>query len=64
MNLDLGGYGVYVWPAYGVAGLVMLGLLAASLRALVANERMLDRLQRARLRAEAPLPFDGRGDGG
>jgi heme exporter protein D len=29
----MGGYGAYIWPAYGIAVAVMLGLLALSLRA-------------------------------
>ena len=29
----MGGYGAYIWSAYGVAAAVMLGLLALSLRA-------------------------------
>jgi heme exporter protein CcmD len=71
MTFDLGGYGIYVWPAYGIAALVMLGLLAAALRAVYAHERGLARLQAARpprladpLIADDGLPFDGRGDGG
>ena len=31
--LSMGGYGAYVWPAYGVAALVLGGLLLWSLRA-------------------------------
>ncbi|MGH8546271.1 MAG: heme exporter protein CcmD [Gammaproteobacteria bacterium] len=29
--LSMGGYGFYVWSAYGVAAVVMLGLLRSSL---------------------------------
>lgn len=29
--LAMGGYAAYVWPAYGVAGLVLGGMAAASL---------------------------------
>ncbi|MDA0340102.1 MAG: heme exporter protein CcmD [Proteobacteria bacterium] len=29
----MGGYGAYIWPAYGIAAALMLGLLALSLRA-------------------------------
>jgi heme exporter protein D len=66
MTLDLGGYGVYVWPAYGIAALVMLGLLADALRALCAHERALARLQSARPSRDADplIAEDGRGDGG
>ena len=66
MTFDLGGYGVYVWPAYGTAALVMLGLLAAALRAVYANEQGLARLQSARAPRETDplIAEDGRGDGG
>jgi heme exporter protein D len=66
MTLDLGGYGIYVWPAYGFAALVLLGLLAASLRAVIVHERALAHLHAPR-RARATDPLvaeDGRGDGG
>jgi len=32
--LDMGGYAVFVWPAYGVAVVVLAGLALASLRRL------------------------------
>ncbi len=35
---SMGGYAAYVWPAYGVAAVVLAGLLIASLRALRARE--------------------------
>jgi heme exporter protein D len=38
---EMGGYGAYVWPAYGLAAVVLIGLLAASLRALRARETAL-----------------------
>ncbi len=28
----MGGYGAFVWPAYGLAALMMLGITAVSLR--------------------------------
>lgn len=43
--LHLGGYGAYIWPAYGVAAAVLIGLLARSLATLRANDRLLARLQ-------------------
>jgi heme exporter protein D len=66
MSLDLGGYGMYVWPAYGLAGVVLLGLLLASWRAVVSHERTLAQLQvpRASGRADPLIAEDGRGDGG
>jgi heme exporter protein D len=46
--IDMGGYGGYVWPAFGVTALVLLGLLLASLRSLRARENALAALQTKR----------------
>ena len=43
--LDMGGYAAYVWPAYGLAALVLVALLVASLRSLRAGQRELKRLE-------------------
>lgn len=43
--LHLGGYGAYVWPAYGVAATVLIGGLWHSLARLRANERLVASLQ-------------------
>ncbi|MYE02739.1 MAG: heme exporter protein CcmD [Alphaproteobacteria bacterium] len=43
--LQLGGYAVYVWPAYGVAALVLGGLLTESLSRLRRVERRLAALE-------------------
>ena len=40
--LEMGGYAVYVWPAFAVAALVMISLLVASLRTLRAREAELE----------------------
>ena len=39
--LAMGGYGAFVWPAFGVTALIMGWLLAASLRRLRGLERAL-----------------------
>lgn len=58
--IHLGGYGAYVWPAYGVAAVVLLGLLWHTLASLRANERLAARLQAAARPAEAQAaPPDG-----
>ena len=65
LSLDLGGYGAYVWPAYGIAAVVLIGLLIAALAGLRDNERALERLQTPRGNSRDPLAAeDGRGDGG
>ncbi len=38
---SMGGYAAFVWPAYGIAAIVMLGVLAQSVRSLRAHEREL-----------------------
>ena len=45
--LAMGGYGGYVWPAFIVTAVVLIGLLAVSLQRLRAKERELARLQAA-----------------
>jgi heme exporter protein D len=42
---DMGGYGAFIWPSYGIAALVMVGLVVASLRSLRANETRLAALE-------------------
>ena len=51
---DMGGYGLYVWPAYALAAIVMVGMMAASLRALKAREASLRALE-----GERPAGADG-----
>ncbi len=58
---DMGGYGIYVWPAFGVAAIVLIGLLLASLRSLHGNEEILEGLQGER-RRRAPVA-GGQADG-
>jgi heme exporter protein D len=45
---EMGGYAIYVWPAFATAALVMVGLLVTSLRTLRAREAVLRRLEAAR----------------
>ncbi len=42
--LDMGGYGVFVWPSFAVSAAVLVGLLLISLRALKAARADLDGL--------------------
>ncbi len=43
----MGGYAVYVWPAFGVGAVVMIGLLVLSIRRLRLREAELKRLEAA-----------------
>ncbi|WP_448190366.1 heme exporter protein CcmD [Azospirillum sp. sgz301742] len=57
----MGGYAAYVWPAYGMAALVLLGLLVASIKGLRDREATLKALEgsrppRRRSRREAAGP--------
>jgi len=48
MGIDLAGeYAAYVWPAYGLTVLVMVGLLAFSLTRLSRLKRELNALEQA-----------------
>jgi heme exporter protein D len=44
--LAMGGYAAYVWPAYGLTVIVLVGLLLWSLGAYRRRQRELERLQR------------------
>ncbi|MBR46680.1 MAG: heme exporter protein CcmD [Rhodospirillaceae bacterium] len=44
---EMGGYAVYVWPAFGVGAVVMIGLLVLSIRRLRLREAELKRLEAA-----------------
>jgi heme exporter protein D len=48
--LAMGGYAAFVWPAYGVATLVLAGLFWQSLQAYRRRRRELDSLQQGRTR--------------
>lgn len=53
--IALGGYGAYVWPAYGFAAVVLIGLFVAARRRLERAERDAERM-RATLRAPGSQP--------
>ena len=44
----MGGYAAYVWPAYGITVIVLIGLLADTLLGLRAREAMVRALEAAR----------------
>jgi heme exporter protein D len=55
----MGGYGAFIWSAYGVAAVVMLGLLATSIHAARVNRRELAALEatgRTRRRPQSQAP--------
>jgi len=44
---EMGGYAAYVWPAFGVGAVVMIGLVLFSIRRLRLREAELKRLETA-----------------
>jgi len=44
---EMGGYAAYVWPAFGIGAVVMIGLLLFSIRRLRLREAELRRLEKA-----------------
>lgn len=44
----MGGYAAFVWPAYGVTALVLIGLLAATFKTLRSSETTLKALEGSR----------------
>lgn len=45
---SMGGYASYIWPAYIIAGVIMVGVLATSVRDLRRNEGTLESLRAER----------------
>ena len=46
--LDMGGHGVYIWPAYAIATIVIVGILIQTLRTMRQRERKLKILRQER----------------
>ena len=46
----MGGYAGYVWPAFGIAALVMIVMVVASLRSLRRREAALAEVEKSRAR--------------
>ncbi|MDE0050509.1 MAG: heme exporter protein CcmD [Rhodospirillales bacterium] len=42
---EMGGYAAYVWPAFGAAAVIMIGLLVLSIRTMRAREAALRTLE-------------------
>ena len=54
--LAMGGYGAFVWPAFGVAALVLAGLWVLSWRQLRAREAELDLMAQRGIRRRPGTP--------
>ena len=46
----MGGYAAFVWPAYGLAAVVMLGLVTSSMSRLRRNQQRLQEMENHRSR--------------
>jgi heme exporter protein D len=46
--LDMGGYAAFVWPAYGLSALGLVGVLVMTLRSLNARQKEFDELKALR----------------
>lgn len=46
--LDMGGYAAWVWPAYGLATLALVGILVTTLRTLKSRQKEFDELKSLR----------------
>ncbi len=44
--LDMGGYAAFVWPAYGVAAVVLIGLAVFALRSYRVRRALLEALEK------------------
>jgi heme exporter protein D len=47
---SMGGYAAYVWPAYGIAAVILVAMLIVSLRGLRRHEALLKALETSRPR--------------
>ncbi len=56
---EMGGYAAYVWPAFGAAAAIMIGLLVFSVRRVRSLEAALRTLEAARPRARRPAREGG-----
>ncbi|QQP89373.1 heme exporter protein CcmD [Skermanella sp. TT6] len=56
---SMGGYAAYVWPAYGVAAVFLVGMLVVSLRGLRRHEALLKTLETSRPRRRDRNRRDG-----
>jgi len=52
---DMGGHGIYIWPCYGLAFLLLIALLATSVKSLSKSKRDLSIMEQ--------LAQDAKGEG-
>ena len=61
--LAMGGFAVFVWPAYALVAFVMIGLLGISLQGLRGRESELSVIESARAAKAGRADGTGRSDG-
>lgn len=50
---DMGGHGMYIWPCYGMAALLMVALLVFSLKSLSKSKKDLSIMEQMTAEADA-----------
>jgi|TARA_B100000315_G_scaffold177100_1_gene165648 heme exporter protein D len=62
--LSMGGYAAYIWPAYGVAAIILIWIAVASRRSVAVNQKVLAELEpRVPRRADRAGKTGGTGEG-
>lgn len=54
--LAMGGYGAFIWPTYGIAAVLLIGLLALSMRNMRQREALAESLRRDRHHEQKSAP--------
>jgi len=49
--LDMGGYGTFVWPSFGLSAILLVGIFVVSVRSLKANRQTLLNLEQTDLKS-------------
>ncbi len=44
--LEMGGYGAYIWPCYGISAILMIAIYVTSVRTLKENRAILNSLEK------------------
>ena len=50
--LEMGGYGAFIWPAYGAAAILMMGVLILSWKSMRQREALVESLRAGRKEPE------------
>lgn len=56
--LEMGGYGIYIWPCYGISAIFMIGIYITSTRTLKVNRAILTSLEKDTMQPSNPDTSD------